>query len=546
VRVPAQPAPFDRPLNTTVLVFRLALCVVSTLLSLLPPHHVEALPVVVLLASGALASRRWPSVARTWPYVEALLAAAAVPWTGSDTSPLLPYLLAPGVALGIRRHPRELVLFAGAAAGALLLATVARHGGVREEYLAAGVEWVLLALAVGLVACRTRRLLLAPRVENDYIAVRRLLEQLRSLTRHLPTGLDAPSAATSLLGRCCRIVPHDRSAVVVQPTTGAFVPLAVHGAQRVPWRAPLAKDGPLRVAWESGQSVLDRRRNDQRGRRRGSALLAIPLLSSHRPFGLVILESPDLEAFPPELVDQLERLVAEVAPQLETALLFEEVRLEASTEERDRLAREMHDGIAQELAFVGYRLDDLRLRVADDPELAAAATALRGELTTLISDLRLSITDLRTSVRPDHGLGAALSSYLRAVCSGKAVVLELSLEESAFRLPPEQEVALLKAAQAFVQEVRRSPSVHHLTARLVTDPPSADLHLSCDGTPVQVDLEHLAADLGRVGARMTTSQQAAGGTRLDIQLRGPHDDQRASGGRPRTHPARSAPGVRAD
>ena len=44
--------------------------------------------------------------------------------------------------------------------------------------------------------------------------------------------------------------------------------------------------------------------------------------------------------------------------------LFEEVRSTVTVEERDRLAREMHDGVAQELAFVGYQLDDLRIRAA--------------------------------------------------------------------------------------------------------------------------------------------------------------------------------------
>jgi signal transduction histidine kinase len=44
---------------------------------------------------------------------------------------------------------------------------------------------------------------------------------------------------------------------------------------------------------------------------------------------------------------------------LETAALFDELRIAAATEERSRLAREMHDGIAQDLAFLGYQLDAL-------------------------------------------------------------------------------------------------------------------------------------------------------------------------------------------
>ena len=55
------------------------------------------------------------------------------------------------------------------------------------------------------------------------------------------------------------------------------------------------------------------------------------------------------------------------ALRLETALLFSEVRAIATAEERRRLAREIHDGIAQELASLGYVVDDLSAEVATSP-----------------------------------------------------------------------------------------------------------------------------------------------------------------------------------
>ena len=45
--------------------------------------------------------------------------------------------------------------------------------------------------------------------------------------------------------------------------------------------------------------------------------------------------------------------------RLDTALTFDEVRTIAATEERQRLAREIHDGVAQEVASLGYLVDDL-------------------------------------------------------------------------------------------------------------------------------------------------------------------------------------------
>lgn len=541
--------PLTGELRAPIATFRLALVGVCGLLTVLPPHRPNVLFLLLVLSVGMWAGYRSARFARPLPFVEALLVGAAVPWTGAGESPLLPYLLAPGLILGLTRGPREVVLVNGCASSALLVGIALPGTSTGNDAVVVVTQWLLLSLALGLVATWARRLSRGEEPINDeYREVRVLLEHLRGLTRHLPGGLDAPSAAEALLDRCSKVVSHNRSAVLVQPLGGTFVPLAVHGARRVPWRTPLEQEGPLRTAWESGQAVRDSRQSDKVGRRGGSSLVALPLLSSGGPFGLVILEATDQQVFHDDVVDRLQTLVTSAAAQLETAMLFEEVRLQASTEERDRLAREMHDGIAQELAYFGYRLDELRNNVtAVDPELGTAVAEVRGHLTSLISDIRLSITDLRTTVRHDRGLGAALSAYLNAVCSGKDLVLTVSLHETAFRLPAEQEVALFKAAQAFAQDVRRSTGVTTLTARLIVDPPSARLRMSCDGPSIDVDLGDAGKVLVRLGAKVTTSGGTGGGPSLDIEMRGgPDDDQRPADRRPRLDQGRPAAGVRAD
>ena len=45
--------------------------------------------------------------------------------------------------------------------------------------------------------------------------------------------------------------------------------------------------------------------------------------------------------------------------RLDTAVLFDDVRLMATAEERNRIAREMHDGVAQEIVALGYIVDEI-------------------------------------------------------------------------------------------------------------------------------------------------------------------------------------------
>ena len=74
------------------------------------------------------------------------------------------------------------------------------------------------------------------------------------------------------------------------------------------------------------------------------------------------------------------RELDEQALRLDTALVFDEVRSLATTEERQRLAREIHDGVAQEIASLGYLVDELAdtaraSRSASDSRSCAARSA---------------------------------------------------------------------------------------------------------------------------------------------------------------------------
>jgi signal transduction histidine kinase len=505
-----------------------------------------ALPIALLFAFAFTTER--VGVVRRHPVVavalEALFIGVTVALGGGAQSPLLPYLLAPGLALGLSGTWRQVVGASCASTAGLTAGRVAFELGVRpvegsplQVFIATAGQWVMLGLAFGLIAGWAQRL-----VEQEpasgldrYTEARQLLEQLRGVTRRLPGGLDVTSAAEALLQRCAEVAPSNRSAVLVQPAPGSLVPAAVRGTQRVPWRAPLTEPGPLRSAWESGEPVIDRRRPDTHGRRQGSALAVLPLNAGDGPFGLLILESYDETAFPEGLLHELQLEAMQGSLRLATALLFEEVRSSVTVEERDRLAREMHDGVAQELAFVGYQLDDLRIRAAKvDGELAESMSEVRRGLTRLISDIRLSITDLKTSVGSDRGLGAAITSYVRAVGSGQKVAVHVSLKESTFRLPGDQEVLLFQIAQAVAQDVRRTGQAANLWVTLAVDPPSARLLVEHDGGAGDLgafDLSEFGEHLTRLGGSLRVTARPDAGVRVEAVLEGGDGGGQRSAGR---------------
>ena len=75
---------------------------------------------------------------------------------------------------------------------------------------------------------------------------------------------------------------------------------------------------------------------------------------------------------------------------LDTALLFAAFRDAATVEERRRLAREMHDGVAQEIASLGYLVDDIMAAVGVElsPEQAMRLQVLRERLSSVVGEVR--------------------------------------------------------------------------------------------------------------------------------------------------------------
>ena len=510
--------------HTLLLALTLALC-------FLPTFNGDALSRALVLIVPTLLlwrTREGSGGVVVLALVEVAFVGALVPGSGAERSPLLPFLLAPALALGVAGGWRQVLL--GALLGSVtMLGVQSSEMGAAQlpDFAASVAQWVLLGVAVGVIGSWAGSLAAEEaggETIDRYAEARELLQQLRAVTRRMPGGLDARSAAEALLDVCRPVAPYARAAVLVQPAAGPLVPLAVRGMERVPWRAPVTEAGPLAQAWARAEPTIDRRAADDLGRRRGGVLAVLPLLSGDESFGLVVLESFDQEALPETAVARAWDLLREPALRLQTALLFDEVRLAATAEERDRLAREMHDGIAQDIASIGYELDALRATAArTDAALATGVQDVRERLTGLVSDIRLSITDLRSSLSAERGLGAALSNYLRSVTAGKQVAVHLSLEESTFRLPSQQEVALYEIAQAVAQDARRSAATKNVWVALAVDPPSARLTVEHDGVTAGSDnigLSAMAEALRRVGGTMTATARHGSGLRVVAVLEG--------------------------
>ncbi|MGH8892431.1 MAG: sensor histidine kinase [Actinomycetes bacterium] len=475
---------------------------------------------LTLVAFVASVSVPWAAISRLHAPLEGVAACLTMLAVEPLPEALLPYLIAPALSAGLLAGTRVAVTTVGLSGGVLLCGRLLGDESLPlSDYLAAVSQWTLITLAVGLLGAWVHRLLARePPPENAaYASAYRLISQLRLVARQLSGGLDPVSLGQHLLQQLQAEMPYDLGAVYVRSTGGRLSPIAFAGTDRLDWSV----DHPLfDEAWASGAPV---RASATFTVERSGYSAVLPLRVGLRTFGLVAVERAS-QQFDLSHVDDVDRLLEEQSLRLETALLFSEVRTLATAEERRRLAREIHDGIAQELASLGYIVDDLAARARYLPDLEHDLKALRGELTRVISELRHSIFDLRSEVQSTVGLGTAISDYVRQVGAGSNLTVHLVLDESPVRLPIDAETELLRITQEAVTNARKHANASNLWVTCQVDPPTALLRVEDDGAGLglpRVDsfgLEVMRERAGRIGADLSVRNREDGGTTVEVTL----------------------------
>ncbi len=453
---------------------------------------------------------------------------------GLGASAVLPYLAVPVTVTALRRRFREgAALLAVAAAALLVSAALTEVDGGRQlgqpGYLAVCAQWLILA-GLGLYTAGTLHRVMRVRSEGKpqpYAEATRLLTQLRTVARQLPGAtLDPGGISEHLLEELRTVARAERAAVLSASGGGRLVVLAQVGVDRVDWETTLDADSAIADAWASQQPQTASRSQARSHAGGDVSALIVPLVAGVRTIGMLVMEADAAQAYPPAVVSRVTALTRPAALRLEAALLFDDVRSLATNEERQRLAREIHDGVAQELVMVGYGIDNALATVFEDAdETAEALRSLRGEVTRVITELRLSLFELRSEVDRQGGLAAAIAEYARTVGASGGLRVHLSLDESTARLPAATEAELLRIAQEAVTNARKHAGAANLWVTCEVDPPYAQIEVSDDGHGIgdqrpdgHYGLAIMAERAERIRGRLEIRPRQPSGTTVAVVL----------------------------
>lgn len=420
----------------------------------------SAILLAVVWLGGTLADtlRRLPS--RSVIAVETCLTTFLAAWALPDASVLLPALILPPLVSGLHRRVKgviEALLVQVVILGATLLPN--NTVSAWQPLTLVLFTWLMIGLGIGLMASILSRVRESVRPQGtSYGDARRLIKQLLDLSGELTAGLDPVGIAEQVIDLTREEIPLLALSIhVVDDISGTRVLTGDANADHAEQRAAVVR------------AVLLSRQPSKSGRD-----VAFPLTTDAGVIGVVSgtlppgrgVTSRALESALSDLVD----LLRPVALQLDTALLFAQVQAEATEEERRRLARELHDGVAQDLASLGYLIDDLAAGSAD-VEVVERAKGLRTELSQVVAELRCSITGLRSAASSQGTLAHRIASVARHLRARSGVELVVDIEEGPGRMPPDQEAELLRIVQEAVTNAMRHARASHVT---VTGIVSAD------------------------------------------------------------------------
>lgn len=231
-----------------------------------------------------------------------------------------------------------------------------------------------------------------------------------------------------------------------------------------------------------------------------------------------------LNADETELLDALASHLASALESLRAAALEREA---AVGEERALIARELHDSIAQSLAFLKIQVQLLRSAVQKNQPAQVQTTLdeLDVGLRESISDVRELLVHFRTRTNTDD-IEAALQETLQKFQHQTGLPTRLQLEGQGLPLPPDVQVQVLHVIQEALSNVRKHAGASHVSLdvhkaarwRLVVRDNGAGFDTSQQHSENHVGMKIMRERAERIGASVELASRLGEGTTVTLTL----------------------------
>lgn len=238
------------------------------------------------------------------------------------------------------------------------------------------------------------------------------------------------------------------------------------------------------------------------------------------------------QPFQPGEMEALTTISSQLGFSIENARLHSKVYELAIIEERERIAREVHDGLAQILGFVSLKSSIAQSQLSAGQIVQAMSEIKEIEKVTQEAyvDAREAILGLRTYISEEGGIKKTLNEYLNKFSLTSRIKVELDIEEGiALKLSPPAEIQLIRIIQEALTNVRKHAragkawvkfrSVNGYTCLTIEDNGQGfDISSLKQGDKLGYGLQTMKERAEKIGASIKITSFPGLGTKVEISL----------------------------
>ncbi|MFO7169966.1 MAG: GAF domain-containing sensor histidine kinase [Chloroflexota bacterium] len=377
------------------------------------------------------------------------------------------------------------------------------------------------------------------------------LRVLKEIAETLNRGVSLPETLDVTLPLVVELLGLHTGWLFLRDDEGAFEVAAHHNLPPAlsypgePWNGlcncqALARKGELSPA---GQVVECSRLREASGDRQGLAYHAsMPLMKGDQLLGIMNLATSDWDTFTPQDLQVISAVGYQIAATVERIRLAEQAMHMARVEERNRLARDVHDTLAQELAGIALQLE------AADALLEVAPQRARERIRQALARTRESLEEARRSVLELRGgplergpLGEALQALARRVAEESGLQVTADIGPDVDPVPARVAEALYRIAQEGLANTRKHARAQSARITLRREGGRLALSVADDGRGIEASeppepgqgfgLIGMRERAHLIGGTLEVRSAPGSGTVIEVIVPAEHRAE-AAGGRP--------------
>ncbi len=248
--------------------------------------------------------------------------------------------------------------------------------------------------------------------------------------------------------------------------------------------------------------------NQQRGIK---TILVVALFFGETFLGSITLRRANYRDYKPEEIELIRVLAHQAALAIQLTYLADRGKQAAISEERNRMAREIHDTLAQSLTSIRMQLEAATRFLGRKPEQAQSCITFAQELAQSgLAEARRSVWALQPEAESYRHLSTSLESLATQRTAETFIPIEVTIVGTPQALPPDVGMNLLRIGQEALNNAIRHACARTIILTLTYAPDQIQLQIQDDGQGFDPQLKLSIGGFGFIG--MQQRSERLGGT----------------------------------